>query len=160
MSLSTIERVLFLREVDLFGKVHSEDLVHVARIAQEVTFASGETFIRQGDLGDCLYILVDGEASVVLEGVGEIAHRYPKNIIGELAIISRSPRSAHCIALTDITALKIEHDDFWDLLTDQPEIAQGVIRMVVARYEDAVSNLRRHGRYVPNPDPTRDFVER
>src|SRR3954447_15321104 len=157
MSLSTIERVLFLREVELFGKVHSEDLVHVARIAQEVTFAAGGTFIHQGDLGDCLYILIDGEASVVLQGVGEVAHRYPKSILGELAIISRGPRSAHCIALTDITALKIDHDDFWDLLTDQPEIAQGVIRILAQRYEEAVANLRVHGLSMQDRHPEHDY---
>jgi CRP/FNR family cyclic AMP-dependent transcriptional regulator len=156
MSLSTIERVLFLREVDLFGKVHSEDLVHVARIAQEVTFHLGETFIRQGEIGDCLYIVIDGEAGIVIEGVGQVAHRLPKSIIGELAIISRGPRSANCVALTDITALKIEHDDFWDLLTDQPEIAQGVIRMLSQRYEEAVANLRTHGLVAQEKDAVRE----
>jgi CRP-like cAMP-binding protein len=142
MTLSTIERVLFLRGVELFVDVPGEVLLPVARLAQEVYFDAGDRFIRQGDVGDCLYIIVNGEASVMIQNVGEVARRGPRSIIGEMAIISRQPRSAHCDAQTDITALRVDHDDFWALLDEQPMLARGVINVLARRLDEAISNLR------------------
>jgi hypothetical protein len=58
MSLSTIERVLFLRGVALFSEIASEDLVYIARTCREEAIPRDNHFITQGDIGDCLYILV------------------------------------------------------------------------------------------------------
>ena len=146
MALSTIEKVLFLRGVELFNEVHGEDLIPLAHMAREVHFDTAEVFIRQGDLGDCLYILVDGEAQVVIRGVGQVALRKPRSVIGEMAVISRRPRSADCIAMTDITALRIDHDDFWDLLDEQPALSRGVIKVLAHRLDEAVRNLQHLGR--------------
>src|SRR3990172_1748649 len=128
MPLSTIERVLFLTAAELFSQIASEDLVPVALVAQEVHFNAGETLIRQGDPGDCLYIIVDGEAGIDIRGAGRVATRRAKNSIGEMGIISRNPRTADCVALTDLTTLRINQDDFWDLLAEKPPLALGVIR--------------------------------
>ena len=101
--LSTVERVLFLKVADIFSAVASEDLVPVAMIAQEVHFSAGETFIRQGDLDDCLYAIVDGEVAIVVHGVGQVAVRRSRSAVGEMALLSSRPRSADCVALTETT---------------------------------------------------------
>ena len=146
MTLSTIERVLFLRGVELFNQIASEELVYVARVCQEVYFRPGEQFITQGDIGDCLYILIEGEASVVIDDVGDIFYRASKDILGEMAIISRNPRSANCIAITDITALRINYDDFWDLMAEKPALALGVIKVLASRLDEVVKDLSRQAR--------------
>ena len=143
MTLSTLERVLFLKSAELFEQIASEDLLPVALVAQEVHFKAEETLIRQGDPGDCLYIIVDGEANINLRGVGTVATRGPKSSAGEMGIISRQPRSADCVALTDLTALKIDHDDFWELLAEKPPLALGVIRALSQRLDEAVANLQK-----------------
>jgi hypothetical protein len=143
MALPVIERVLFLKGADLFSQLDAEDLVPVAGRAQEIHFRSGETFIRQEDPGDCMYLIVDGEASIVVRGVGQIGTRGPKGAIGEMAIIWRRPRSADCIALTDITALKIDYEDFWELMDERPALAQGVIKVLALRLDAAMENLQR-----------------
>ena len=145
MPLSTIERVLFLKGAELFNQIASEDLVPVAMVAREAHFSVGETLIRQGDPGDCLYIIVDGEASIVIRGVGEVAKRGAKNSIGEMGLISRQPRTADCVALTDLTALKIDQDDFWELLAEKPPLALGVIKALSQRLDEAVANLQKLG---------------
>lgn len=141
MSLSTLEKVLFLRGVELFGELASEDLAPVARIADELTIDAGERFISQGDLGDCMYVIVDGQASIVLDGIGELTRRGPKSIIGEMAIIARRPRAANCIALTDITALRVDHDAFWELMEEQPGLARATITVLAGRFEEALARL-------------------
>lgn len=143
MPLSTIERILFLKSADLFTQIPGEDLVPVARVAQEVHFKAGETFIKQGDVGDCLYLIVDGDVAIDIREVGRIATRSSKQVIGEMAIITRQPRSADCIALTDVTLLKIDYDDFWELLAEKPPLALGVIRVLAQRLEEAVANLQK-----------------
>lgn len=143
MALATIERVLFLRGVELFSQITSEDLVYVAQVCHEVHFEPGERFIIQDDIGDCLYIIVEGEAKVVLRDQGEMFYRVSKDILGEMAIISRKLRSAHCDAVTNITALRIDHDDFWELMADNPALALGVIKVLARRLEETVRDLSR-----------------
>lgn len=142
MTLSTIERVLFLRGVRLFSQIPGEELVAVAHMAHEVTFKTGERFITQGDIGDCLYILVDGSVDIVMEEVGPVAQRRPKDILGELAVISRVPRTAHCIAATDVTVLQIDYDDFWDLMAENSKVALGVIQMLAYLLNETVEQIR------------------
>ena len=142
MTLSTMEKVMFLRGVELFREVRHEELVPVAYIAEEVRFPAGTTFIRQGDLGDCCYLIVQGEAQVVVAGVGPVATRPPGSILGEMAIILRRPRSTDCVAHTDITALRINHDDFWALVGAKPALARGVMAVLAARLDEAMAYLR------------------
>ncbi|MBI3243059.1 MAG: Crp/Fnr family transcriptional regulator [Chloroflexi bacterium] len=143
MSLSTIERILFLKSAELFNQIASEDLAAVALVAQEAHFSAGETLIQQGDPGDCLYIIVDGEASINIRGVGPVATRQAKSSIGEMGIVSRNPRTADCVALTEVTALKIDQDDFWELLAEKPPLALGVIKALSQRLDEAVANLQK-----------------
>ncbi len=141
MPLSTVERVLFLRSVDLFRDVASEDLVLIAQVCQETFFAAGERFIRQGEIGECLYILVDGTAAIDMDGVGKVDWLGPEEVVGEMAILSRSPRSANCRAESDMTALRIDFEDFWDLLAEKPGLALGVIRVLSARLHDQYEHV-------------------
>lgn len=145
MALPTIERVLFLRSAELFSQLAGEDLLPLAQVAQEVHFQAGETFIRQNEAGSCLYVIVDGEASIVVRGFGQLGTRGPRGAIGEMAIIWQRPRSADCRALTDITALRIDHDDFWELMEERPALAKGVIRVLAQRLDHMMENLQHAG---------------
>jgi CRP-like cAMP-binding protein len=131
MILSTIEKVLFLKSIHLFDRIPSEQLVKVAEIAQEVEFEPDEYFIKQGEPGDCLYVVVEGEASVVLAGVGVVSQIQAKGVLGEMALLSGEPRSASCVAKGQLLTLKIERNDFWALLEERPEISLGIIKMLV-----------------------------
>jgi CRP-like cAMP-binding protein len=139
--LSIIERVLLLKEADMFKAISTEDLVPVARVAREVLIAAGATWIHEGETGDCLYLIESGEASVVVRGVGQIATRGPRSVIGEMAVISGQPRTADCTAITEITAIRIDQSEFWELLIERPPLALGVITVLAQRLDEAVKNL-------------------
>ncbi len=79
----------------------------------------------------------------MIQGVGVVAQREPKSVIGEMAILSRQPRTADCIAKTDVTALKIGYHDFWELLAEKPPLALGVIKVLAQRLDEAVANLKK-----------------
>lgn len=141
MPLSTVERVIFLRGADLFRDISGEDLVLIAQVCHEVFFPAGQLIIRQGDIGDTLFIIVDGTVVIEIEGHGEIDRMGAKEVVGEMAIISRNPRSANCRAITDLTALRIDFDDFWDLLAEKPGLSLGVIRVLSSRLSDRIRDL-------------------
>ena len=142
MALSTLEKVLFLKSVSLFDQIPSEQLVGVAQIAREVEFEAGEIFIKQGEQGDCLYIIVEGEAEVTLAGVGTVSQMQPKSIIGEMSILSGQPRSANGIARTPLLTLKIDRHDFWLLLEERAEIALAIIKVLARNLEIANQKLQ------------------
>ncbi|MGI8828069.1 MAG: cyclic nucleotide-binding domain-containing protein [Chloroflexota bacterium] len=141
--LSTIERVLFLRSADIFSAVTGEDLAPLAMVAQEVRFEAGETFIRHGEAGDCLYVVVDGEVGVVVDGVGQVAVRGPGSVQGEMAILADRPRSVDCVAIDGVLALRVDRDDFLELLAERPTLALGVIKVLTQRLYQATEELSR-----------------
>jgi CRP-like cAMP-binding protein len=136
--LTTIERVLFLRGVDLFAYVPDDVLARVAQVAQIVHFAPGEQFIEQGSAGDCLYVMIDGEAGILVDNQ-QVARRLAREVIGELAILDKHPRRATCVAITDITALKIDQNDFTALMEESPALLQGIIKVLIQTLDEAVS---------------------
>jgi CRP-like cAMP-binding protein len=135
--LTTIERVLFLRSVDLFAYVPDDVLARVAQVAQIVHFAPGEQFIEQGAVGDCLYVMIDGEAGILVDNQ-QVTRRLAREVIGELAILDKHPRRATCVAITDITALKIDQNNFIALLEESPALLQGIIKVLIQTLDEAV----------------------
>ena len=138
--LTTIERILFLRSVDLFAYIPSDVLARVAQVAQIVHFTPGEQFIEQGAMGDCLYVIIDGEVGILVDNQ-QVARRLTREVIGELAILDKHPRRATCVALTEITALKIHQDDFMALLEESPALLQGIIKVLIQTLDEAVHKL-------------------
>ncbi|MCP3958801.1 MAG: cyclic nucleotide-binding domain-containing protein [bacterium] len=140
-TLTTLEIVLFLKSIELFSRIPDEDLVWISEMTEEVRFGAGETFIAEGDAGDCLYVIVAGEASAEVEGVGQVNTMGPREVVGEMAILSNIPRTASCIATSPVTALRIDRSHFLELLRDRSEIAISVIRVLVERL-DRISRAR------------------
>lgn len=145
MSLSNDEKVAVLRNAELFGTMPDEELNEVAHIAQEVTYHTGETFIRQHERGDCLFLIVDGEAQVMLEGAGEIGRRGANSVIGELAILWKQPRGASCVAATPLTLLRVDYVDFWALMEAHPRLVRSAINVLMRRLTEHTENLKRYG---------------
>lgn len=137
MAISTVERVLVLKRVALFAGISGEGLAPIAQLANEVRFNKGDTIIREGDPGDCVYITIDGQTGITRAGMGQVAVRDAPTVLGELALILSQPRSAGCVALTDIVALKIDRAPFQELLSQQPDIAKGVIKVLAEQLAQA-----------------------
>ncbi|MCB0212817.1 MAG: Crp/Fnr family transcriptional regulator [Anaerolineae bacterium] len=142
MTMSTIEKVLFLKTVPLFEQLHSEELVGVAQIAHQVLIRANQTFVEQGDRSEALFIIVAGEANAVIKHVGQVSRVGPKSTIGDIAIVSDGPHSSSYVSTTDITALKIDYDDFWALMNEQPKISFGIIKVLVHHLNVVIEKLQ------------------
>lgn len=133
--LSTVEKVLFLKQVELFRQIPGEELARIARITREVAFASGEGLIYEGDIGDAAYLIIDGSVKVQVGG-REVATLGANQFVGEIAILDSEPRSATVVATEPVRALKIEREDFYAIMNERVEIAQGVIKVLTWRLRD------------------------
>lgn len=130
VALSDLEELLFLRTVPLFSELTNEDLAGIVPITHEVHFEEGDKLIEQGEHGDCLYVVVEGEVQISMEGE-EVSICKSPDTLGELSILGERPRSADCVAQSEVVALRLDKSDFWVLLDERPEIAKGVIRMLL-----------------------------
>ncbi|MBI2377586.1 MAG: cyclic nucleotide-binding domain-containing protein [Deltaproteobacteria bacterium] len=130
--ISTLERVLFLKSIDLFRDMDGEELVRVAQIAAEVTFEPGAVLMSEGEIGDSLYLLAAGRVAVE-KGKAKVAEIGARECVGELAMLDSEPRSATVRAIEPVLALKISRDEFCSLLDESGEIARGVIKVLTRR---------------------------
>lgn len=134
--ISTVEKVLFLKGVDLFKTIPAEELSHIAQITDEVECAPQETIFNEGDQGDAMYLIVDGKVKVHA-GDKVLAELGTSQCVGEMAILDAEPRSASITALTDLTLLKINREDFSEILGEKPEISRGIIKVLTGRLREA-----------------------
>lgn len=139
--ISTVEKVLFLKTIDLFRAIPGEDLVRLAQITEEIRFEPKDVLISEGEMGDSLYLIAAGRVRVEKHGklVTELGAR---ECVGEMAILDSEPRSATVRAIEPVTALKIEREDFYDLLHEKHEIAQAIIKVLTRRLRRTTETAR------------------
>jgi CRP-like cAMP-binding protein len=144
--IGTVEKVLFLKSIDLFSQIPGEDLSQIALITDEVAFEVGDEIFRQGDSGQTLYFIIEGKVRIHAEGVqGDLAVLGERAVFGEMALLDSEPRSAAATAVTDVVCLKIERDDFNEILAEKSEIAQGIIKVLTRRIRNTIDRQRFSG---------------
>ena len=137
--LSTVERVLFLKSVDLFSAIPGNDLARIASVTEEMHLEEGEQFIRQGDHGDELFLIIEGSARVHVRGIGDVATLGERQLVGEMSILDAEPRNADCFASGNVTLLKLRKAEFDDIMAEKPEIARGIIKVLTDRLRTATA---------------------
>jgi CRP/FNR family transcriptional regulator, cyclic AMP receptor protein len=105
------------------------------------SFTVGQTIFREGDLGDSLYIVAEGQVDIImggqtLETVG------PGNMLGEFALIDDKPRSATAVARTDCLLTPVSRQHFLALIQRTPLFALQVMRVMVERLRRANARLQ------------------
>ena len=137
MSQDRMHRLLSLRSVPLFDGIRAELLLPLVEVAVEQTFESREVVVRQGDPGEHLYLLLDGEAVVERDGKS-VARLGDGECFGELSILDPGPRSATVRATAATRCLRIAREDFQELLELSPSLAAEVMRVVARRLREAL----------------------
>ncbi|HEX9751064.1 MAG TPA: cyclic nucleotide-binding domain-containing protein [candidate division Zixibacteria bacterium] len=130
--LTTIERVLALQKNEIFAEVSTEGLAHLAAIAHEVEFQPAEWLFHDGEIPDACYLILAGTVSMTRAGQTELSVG-PGEDIGVWALFDGEPRVFAARAASNTHALKIEREDFYDLLADHTDIIQTLFRTIVRR---------------------------
>jgi CRP-like cAMP-binding protein len=140
--LSTVEKVIILKTVDIFAKTPDEILVEVAALLEDVEIAAGETIFEKGDKGDCMYIIVSGEVRVH-DGDHTFNHLEQGDVFGEMAVLDPEPRVASVTALEDMLLLRLDQEPFYELMEDRIEVARGIIHVLSAHLRNRINDLNK-----------------
>jgi NTE family protein len=124
-TLTTIEKVVFLKSVDIFSHATIEELGRVAALTEEVHFEPGETIFRKGEPTDAIYLILAGRAAI--EGNGQIVREVTeKQAFGTVAALDRNPAFHTVTAIDAVDALKLNAQDFDDILSVDFELVRAV----------------------------------
>ncbi len=128
----------FLRNAPVFADLSPAMLERVADITADVTLPRGEWLFREGDPADAVYLVRVGHLEVVREVLSDNGEQSEQTIntltrgavLGELALLSGSARSAAVRALRDTELLRIDRPHFDALLRSEPELALSLTRVL------------------------------
>jgi CRP/FNR family cyclic AMP-dependent transcriptional regulator len=143
--VSIKEEVDLLRRIPLFANVEASKLKLLAFTSERIAFEAGHVLFNQGDMGDAAYIVIEGEAEVLVNGpVGpvQVAVLGRNAIVGEIAILCDVPRTATIKARQRLVCLRISKELFLRLLNEFPQIALAVVRELAMRLEAGNEKLR------------------
>jgi cAMP-dependent protein kinase regulator len=115
-----------LTDVGLFSKCTKRERQTIARHAQTAELPAGVDLVREGEPGDALFVILEGEAAVQHEGA-EVARVGHGSYFGELAILDGAPRSATVVAATDVKVAVLGIRMFRTLLRELPDLAEQLL---------------------------------
>ena len=139
-----------LRKQVIFRDLEDGELARVAEVCREQAWVSGEFIFREGEAGNRLYLIVEGEVRIsrTIPGSGEeaLAVLKPGAMFGEMSVFDRSERSTDAISNGGTRCLTIGRSDFELLLDFNREVAHKVlwamVRMLSARLRSTNDSLR------------------
>jgi CRP-like cAMP-binding protein len=138
------DEVEMLRRITLFSGLPPAKLKLLAFTSDRVMYSRGEDLFHQGDIGDAAYVILSGNADVLVStpnGQLKVAEVEQNSIVGEIAILCNTPRTATVTTTTPLEALRIRKDDFLKLLADFPEMAVEIMRVLADRLSQTTSEL-------------------
>jgi len=134
-----------LRRVPFFAEIEPSKLKLLAFMSERVGFDPGKVVVRQGDPSNAAYLIVDGEAEVVVEapsGPVTVATLGANEIFGEIAILCNVPRTATVRAKNRLVALRIAKEPFLRMVQEFPNMAVAIMRELAHRLEATNNQLR------------------
>jgi CRP/FNR family cyclic AMP-dependent transcriptional regulator len=132
MGLGANAKTNLIKGTPLFEHCSKKDLQRIAQIADELDLRQGKVLIREGDRGREFFVIVSGEVEVRRKG-RKVATLGPGSFVGEMALLSKIPRTATVTAVTPLDVLVITDRAFLDLLDKVPELWLKVARALAER---------------------------
>ena len=110
-------------------------------------YRDGDVIIREGEMGDCMYVIQSGRVEVVLSGEhGEqhLAFLGPGDFFGEMALFERQERSATVRSTGNSQALKVDKKTLLRRIGEDPLLAMNLLQTMSHRIRDLDAEIARH----------------
>ena len=148
--LSLADRILLLKEVEIFSDLYPGELAAISSVTKEVDYTENETVIRQGDSGDTVFLVVEGSVEVVKEkedGTKRVLDRIDTgDAFGEMALLEGSGRSATIRTLKPCRFLTLHKQEFNETVMEYPGIALKICAVLSRRIRHLHGKLEESGR--------------
>jgi CRP/FNR family transcriptional regulator, cyclic AMP receptor protein len=130
--LLLVEKVLILKTLSIFKDTPEHILADLAPLMQEEEYEQNTLIFKEGEIGDCMYIINQGEVNIH-KGSTTLAILKEKEVFGELSLLDSEVRSASATTNTDCVLFRIEQEPFYELLENRTEVARGFIKILCQR---------------------------
>jgi CRP-like cAMP-binding protein len=125
-----------LAQLALFADLTPAQLESVVHAFDDDVFAEGQRVLRQGLSGGNVYVIIDGEASVQVDG-RELRKLSRGDVFGELAALTDQPPSADVVATTMLRCFVIPGPQLEEFLLERPRVLLRLLRMEARRLQTA-----------------------
>jgi CRP/FNR family cyclic AMP-dependent transcriptional regulator len=146
------EGIGFLKKAGIFSRLSPEELKVIVNTGRIETYAPGSTIFKIGDPSDAIYVIKSGVVEICRakgdrEKMVVVAYLGESDPIGEMAIMTGSPRASLARVPQRAEILKIEKRVFMDLLNQIPELSISLLAILSKRLEDGLRKQRAAARY-------------
>ena len=138
--LTIVEKVLFLQEIDIFRNTATEDLAYIGAITEEITIKKDTEIFKEGQISDSMYLVIDGKVRLH-KNDHDVLIAGPKQVFGTWALFDDEPRIVTATTLENCRLLRIDREDFYDLLADHTKITQGMLKMLSKRLRNLIQRI-------------------
>ncbi len=139
--LSTIEKIIFLKEVPFFQNMTVAQLKILASVCEEEMFAEDALIYDEGDPGGALYVVVNGRVGIEQrkrsDSVARLATIEAYSYFGEMDFFNSSPRSNFAVAIQDTLALRLRREPLMAHIRQQPNMSLELINVLSERLREA-----------------------
>jgi len=118
-----------LTAIPLFSELSAEEAHRLSAFATETSAAAGQVLMRQGDYSTELIAIEEGTADVVRDGT-VVASLGTGDVMGEMGLLERKPRSADVVATAPMRLIKLTH---WEIRRMSEETVERIKSLVLAR---------------------------
>lgn len=144
-----------LSEIPFFNQLPAEEIAALVPSIDSRSYQAGTTLITQGDPGDSLFIVEEGEIDIVADEAEEkLATLRTGDVLGEMALVTGEPRSASAVASTDCRVWVVLKEDFDRLLATSPHLDLAVANLARER----IANLQQ--RMVIHEDQAQQWFQK
>ena len=130
--ITTYEKMMYINYIPLFNDLHFDDLHLLGQISKVVTFETGSYILRQGELGNTLYMIIRGAGDTIANG--EIVYKFThRDYFGEIALLGDTLRTASIRVTEPTIALTITKKEFKKFLENNPKVSAKVMKEIIKK---------------------------
>ncbi len=129
-----------LKQVDFLSFFHESTLERLAQESKEIPLESGKIIFSEGDAGNAMYIVLEGEI-LIHQGGKSLTTMMPGTFFGEMALIEGSDRTAGARTLSPSLLLEIGEQQFQEYFASQPQALMAIMKTLSARSRKIFSGL-------------------
>jgi CRP-like cAMP-binding protein len=145
--MDTKDIIKYLQKLPLFDGLPDEIIVDMAGEVSSRKLTKDEVLFSRGGPGESLFVIRTGWVKITtVDGDGDelvLNHCGPSEVIGEMALIDKEPRSASVVALSPVEVIELKRNTFMEALYKQPLLAVDVMRNLSGRIRYATTYIEK-----------------